>query len=48
MSTPVDVSEIKLVKIFLKINIDPNHAPDSIEMQSFVEIRNLNDYDRIR
>ena len=48
VATPADVSEIKLVKIFLKINIDPNKAPDNIEMQSFVELRNLNDYDRIK
>jgi len=47
-ATPADVSEIRLVKIFLKINIDPNRAPDNIEMQSFVEMRNLNDYDRVR
>jgi prepilin-type N-terminal cleavage/methylation domain-containing protein len=43
-----DVSQIRLIKIFLKINIDPNRAPDNIQQQSFVELRNLNDYDRIR
>lgn len=47
VAMPVDVSTIRLIKIFLKINIDPNRAPDNIEMQSFVELRNLNDYDRI-
>ncbi|MDD5463548.1 MAG: prepilin-type N-terminal cleavage/methylation domain-containing protein [Candidatus Moranbacteria bacterium] len=47
VNVPADVSEIRLVKIFLKINIDPNRAPDNIEQQSFVELRNLNDYDRI-
>lgn len=45
--TPADVSEIRLVKIFLKINIDPNRAPDNIQQETFVELRNLNDYDRI-
>ncbi|EKD46430.1 MAG: hypothetical protein ACD_67C00238G0003 [uncultured bacterium] len=45
--TPADVSEIRLIKIFLKINIDPNRAPDNIQQETFVEIRNLNDYDRI-
>jgi hypothetical protein len=39
---------IRLIKIFLKINIDPNRAPDNIETQSFVELRNLNDYDRMQ
>lgn len=48
LSIPIDASVVKLVKIFLKINIDPNRVPNSIEMQSFVEMRNLNDYDRIK
>jgi prepilin-type N-terminal cleavage/methylation domain-containing protein len=45
---PVDVSVVRLVEIHLKININPNRAPDNIEMQSFAEIRNLNDYDHIQ
>lgn len=48
VATPADVSEIRLVKIFLKINIDPNNAPENIQQETFVEIRNLNDYDRIQ
>lgn len=44
MSAPINESGVRLVKIHLYINIDPNRAPDNIEMQSFVEIRNLNDY----
>jgi hypothetical protein len=44
---PADVSEIRLVRMFLKINIDENRAPDNIQQETFVEIRNLNDYDRI-
>lgn len=47
VATPADVSEIRLIKIFLKINIDPNRAPDNIQQETFIEIRNLNDYDRI-
>lgn len=48
VSTPADISSIRLVKLFLKINIDPNRAPDNIQQETFVELRNLNDYDRIR
>ncbi len=48
VSIPVDISTVRLVEIHLKININPNRAPDNIEMQSFVEIRNLNDYDHIQ
>ena len=45
---PADVSIIRLVKILLKVNIDPNRAPENIQIQSFVEFRNLNDYDRMK
>lgn len=41
---PIDVSTVRLIKLHLKININPNRAPDNIEMQSFAEMRNLNDY----
>ncbi len=47
MDTPSDVSSVRMVKVYLQVNIDPNQAPENIEMQSFVAIRNLNDYDRI-
>jgi len=45
---PMDVSTIRLVEIFLKVNTDTIRNQDSIETQSFVELRNLNDYDRIK
>ena len=48
VETPADVSEIRLVKIFLKINIDPKNIPDNIQQETFIEIRNLNDYDRMQ
>lgn len=48
VATPASVSTIRLIEISLKINIDPNRAPDNVEMQSFVELRNLNDYNEIR
>lgn len=47
MSTPASVSAVRMIKIHLYMNINPNRAPDNIEMQSFVELRNLNDYDRV-
>ena len=46
-NSETDRSRVRLVKIFLKINIDPNNAPENIHQQTFVELRNLNDYDRI-
>jgi len=48
VSTPANVAVIRLIKIFIKMNIDPNKAPNNIQTESFVELRNLNDYDRIK
>jgi hypothetical protein len=48
LSTPATVSSVRLMKLFLKININPNRAPDNIQMQSFVELRNLNEYNQIQ
>lgn len=47
LETPANITSVRLAKIYLKINIDPNRAPDNIEMQSFNEMRNLNDYDHL-
>jgi hypothetical protein len=44
VDTPAAVGDIRLVKVYLEINVDPNRAPDHIKMESFVELRNLNDY----
>jgi len=44
---PVDIFTIRLIKVSLKVNIDPAKNPTPLEMESFVELRNLNDYDRI-
>jgi type II secretory pathway pseudopilin PulG len=48
LGSPVNISTVRLIKIFLKVNIDPARNTNDIEMQSFVELRNLNDYDRIK
>lgn len=45
---PVDVSTIRLMKVFLKVNTNPVRNANNIEIQSFAELRNLNDYDRIK
>lgn len=43
-----DISEIRMVEIYLKINTNRNKIKKDLELRSFVEIRNLNDYDRIK
>jgi len=47
LSTPAVIAQVRMVRIFLMINIDPNNAPDNIQTETFVGLRNLNDYDRI-
>jgi type II secretory pathway pseudopilin PulG len=44
--TPATVPNVRLVRVTLHVNIDPNHAPDNVQIQSFAEMRNLNDHDR--
>ncbi|MCK9379182.1 MAG: prepilin-type N-terminal cleavage/methylation domain-containing protein [Candidatus Moranbacteria bacterium] len=46
MTTPASVSDIRMAKIHLMINIDPDNAPDYINIQSLVALRNLSEYDR--
>jgi prepilin-type N-terminal cleavage/methylation domain-containing protein len=45
MDTPVNVAEVRLVKIHLMVNIKPQTAPENINIESFVELRNLNSYE---
>ena len=47
VATPAQIADVRLVKIYLETNIVPSRAPDNVKIQSFVEMRNLNDYDRI-
>lgn len=42
--TPVNVARVRMVKVHLMVNIDPFHAPDYINIRSFAELRNLNNY----
>ncbi|HRY82722.1 MAG TPA: prepilin-type N-terminal cleavage/methylation domain-containing protein [Candidatus Moranbacteria bacterium] len=50
LSSPVTshLAEIRLVKIYVEINTNPNRGPENIKIQSFVEMRNLSDYDRVQ
>lgn len=44
LGTPVSISDVRMIKVHLMVNIDPLHAPDYINIESFAELRNLNDY----
>lgn len=45
LSTPVSVGNIQLVKVHFLINIDPVHAPNNVNIESFVDLRNLHNYE---
>lgn len=44
LATPVNVAEVKMVKVHLMVNIDPLNVPEHINIESFAELRNLNGY----
>lgn len=44
LTTPIVVNTAKLIRIHLWVNIDPIRAPNNINIESFAELRNLNNY----
>jgi len=42
-SPSLAVDQVKLMKIQLWVNIKPNTAPDNVNFESFVDLRNLNE-----
>lgn len=44
ISTPIAVQDVRLVRILLRVNIDPIKAPNNINVESFVDLRNLESY----
>lgn len=44
LSTPANVGNIEMIQVHLLINIDPVHAPNNVNIESFVDLRNLHDY----
>lgn len=48
IDTPILVSQARLVKIYLEVDTDPNRLPESVKIRSFVEMRNLNDYNQFQ
>lgn len=41
LTVPDQLNQIKLIKIFLKININPDRAPQDFNLESVVQLRNL-------
>jgi type II secretory pathway pseudopilin PulG len=40
----ISVSDVRLIRVWVRMNIDPIKAPNNINIESFAELRNLNDY----
>jgi len=38
---PARLSDTKLMRVFLKIDVDPNHPPQAFELESYIQPRNL-------
>lgn len=41
LATPVAVGGVRLIRVMIRMNIDPVHAPDNINIESFADLRNL-------
>lgn len=41
LSTPIDKTEIRLIRINVLTNVDPNRVPDTRELDTFIQLRNL-------
>ena len=44
LSGTISVSDVRLIRVWVRMNIDPIRAPNNINIESFAELRNLNDY----
>ncbi len=45
LATPTGAGLIRLIRVHLYVNINPIHAPDNINIESFVTLRNLHVYE---
>lgn len=45
LAVPVKVGDVRLIRVHLLLNIDPIHAPNNINIESFVDLRNLEKYE---
>jgi prepilin-type N-terminal cleavage/methylation domain-containing protein len=47
LASPVSPGAVQLVRVKLLVNIDPIKAPNNIYIESFVDLRNMHNYDAI-
>ena len=39
--TPINVQDVRLIRVHLLMNIDPVRAPNNVNIESFADLRNL-------
>lgn len=44
LPTPISIQEVRLVRVRLIVNVNPNRAPEETNVESIAELRNLNEY----
>lgn len=44
LSGTITLGDVRLIRVWVRMNIDPIKAPNNINIESFAELRNLNDY----
>lgn len=44
LAAPIAVGDVRLIRVWVRMNIDPIKAPNNVNIESFAELRNLNDY----
>ena len=45
LHTPASLGSIQLIRVKIKVNIDPARAPENINLESFVDLRNMHGYE---
>lgn len=43
LDEPIDLAEVTLIQVHLDVNVDPNRIPDTHTIETFIQLRNLND-----
>lgn len=43
LTEPIDLAAVTLVKLHLDVNVDPNRVPDTHTIETYIQLRNLND-----
>lgn len=45
LAIPINIEDVRLIRVHLMVNIDPIRAPNNINIESFADLRNLKTYE---